>query len=173
MTINNIRKALLVAGLFVLLAFLYLSWGRTLVNTNVSQEYLPPAITGLKLERELEGDAAFRTVRESHMGQIDTAEDAIIGYYQEGLTIWIAEYGDEDLASTETQRMKQAIMEYASGFSTPKRLQVGEQSVYRTEFRGIYHYFWTKGSLIFYIASGPLDSSEIKDLVQELNQRSI
>ncbi len=172
MNTTNRRKALLVVSVFVLLAFLHLSWGCTPAGTNISQEYLPPEITGLKLERELEGDAAFKSVRESHMGQIDTSENAIIGYYQEGLTIWIAEYSDEDLASTETQRMKQAIKEYAKGFSTPERFQVGKQSVYRTEFRGTYHYFWVKGILIFYVASGPLDGSEIKDLVQELNSLS-
>lgn len=164
------RKFILIfIGTLLLLGLLFLSSHQTLLSSRSPERYLFAEVAGLKLQREFTGDEAFEMVRGSHFGKLKAAHSAAIGYYQEGLTIWLAEYESGKVASKETKRMVKAIEAFSKGFESPKRLGSQGNAVYRTRYRGAFHYFWTKKNFIFYIVPGPLSDSEAKMLIEDIN----
>lgn len=163
------RKAIVALSVILIFLVILAYWGPGLMESRFPQEHLPKEVEGLELESELEGNDAMAMVRKTHLGQLKEAKGAIIGFYQEELSIWITEYDNQKFALKETERMAGAIKKIAGGFTPPARTKLAGQNVYRTRSGNIYHYFWVKDNCILYIVPGPLSSPEIGRLILELN----
>lgn len=168
------RKTLFLLSGIVFLLFLgalYLWLAYNVSGSGSPEQYLPSKIAGFKLERELTGAEAFELVKTSHLGQLRAPSEAAIGYYQEGLTIWVSKYDSDEIALNEIERMVQAIGRFGRGFQFPVKRNIGNLGVYRTVHRGSAHYFWARKGYIFYIAPGPLSDRNAGQLIEDINNQ--
>lgn len=96
-TANN-RRMILVSIFVSLLVFtiLYVWMQRTTPAVPLADKFLFDRIASYKLERQFIGEEAFGMVEKSHLGELSTPRDAAIGYYQQGVTVWIAEYEESE-----------------------------------------------------------------------------
>lgn len=167
------RKTLLLystVALLLSLGFLYWFLNSTGDRSLSLQGHLPSGIASFKLQREITGTEAFTTVKKSHLGRLKAPREAAIGYYEEGLTIWISRYDSEKAANDEIKRMVSAIGRFGQGFSVPTRLKIDKHFIYRIDYQGSLHYFWARQDMIVYVMPGPLSDADIKELVKDMNQ---
>ncbi len=165
------RKLLLSLTGTLLLVFLLLSLRHTMVSSQLPRQYFSSEVAGLELEREFLADEAFEMAKKSHLGKLEAPQDSAIGYYQEGLTIWVAKYDSKKIAARETKRMANAIEKFAGGFESPTKLSVDGYIIYRTRYRGTFHYFWANKDFLLYVQSGPLSDSDTTMLIRDMNNR--
>lgn len=162
---------LIIAALFLFCFLLYINFRHTLSTSRSPERYLFAEVSGFKLEREFTGTEAIEMVKRSHMGSLKAPSDMAIGYYQEGLTIWITKYSSEKVATQETKRMIKAIGRFGRGFKPPTKTNVNGYPVYRTNYRGSFQYFWNINDFLIYIVPGLLSDSDVKDLIIKINNR--
>jgi len=165
---NNMRMLfvlwLIVAG------FSIISISCSLSSSKPVEMYLVDDISGYKLNNSIVGTSAFEDMKKSHIGKLNAPEDAVVGYYEEGLTIWISEYKNTKEAVKENDRMVAAIKSGGQKFGELKSLSIKSCRVYRLNVKNIYHYFWSIDEFIVYVIAGPLSDSYIKDeLVPDIN----
>lgn len=154
-----------------LVAFLYSSLPQAsfVSRDRTPEAYLFDEVSGFKLEREVTGTEALAAVKASHMGSLKTPSDTAIGYYQEGLTIWVSKYKSAKTANRETNRMVDAISRFGRGFRPPEKLTINDVGVFRTYFGDSFQYFWSKEGFIIYVIPGLLGEDEVKALVGKIN----
>lgn len=132
--------------------------------------YIKDDISGYKLNKSIVGTSAFEDMKESHLGKLSAPEDAVVGYYEEGLTIWISEYKSKKEAAKENDRMASAIKSGGQKFGDLEHLRINGCLVYRLNVKNAHHYFWSFNEFIVYVVAGPLSDSYIKgELVPDVN----
>ena len=164
---RNWKRFISIIGIMVVVLLLVYA-GLRLRPTPAPEQRLPSDISGLQLEREYSGKEAQSIVKRSHLGSLKRPEETSIGYYQEGLAVWLSEYRESEAASREAERMSEAIEKFARGFSAPQKVVIDGQNVYRTLYQGRFQYFWSKGRFLVYVDSGPLGQDDLVDLVRKL-----
>jgi len=167
------RKPILfiIVASLLLGSLIYLGLCNTFFISRTPGDYLPDEVFGFKLEREITGTEAFEIVKKSHMGGLKVPSDMTIGYYQEGLIIWISKYSSERAAMQETIRMVKAIKRFGRGFEAPTKININGYSIYRTCYKSSFQYFWNKDDFLIYIVPGLLSSSDMKELILKINSQ--
>jgi|GEM_PF-6506349 len=160
--------------LFLILSLFLIGFSALNVSCSSSskpiEQCLKENISDYKLNESIVGTSAFQEIKKSHIGKLKAPEDAVIGYYEEGLTIWISEYVDKEESANETDRMASAIKSGHNKFGTLRTINIDNRKVYRLNVKNTYHYFWRVNEFIIYIVAGPLGDSYIRDeLIPSIN----
>ncbi|HIH44854.1 MAG TPA: hypothetical protein HA257_07235 [Candidatus Methanoperedenaceae archaeon] len=139
------------AALLILLSAVYF------YEPSGGNSIFPETIENLKLTNYFEGDAARRDVQSLHNMEMNV-KSAYKAIYRgdSRVTIWMSESGSEAEASSLLEKMVAGIRSMNSRgmvlFSDPEERQISGIKTYYSVGDGEFHYYYTKGVRLFWIA---------------------
>jgi hypothetical protein len=135
-----------------------------------ASDIAPNELLGMEKNLIAEGEKAIKSVKKSHLGNIEWVEDVAIASYRsdgKSLMLWITIYPNLTIAEQETDRMAQSMLKYEDWGKNLKKIDLNGIQIYST-FRGFEHYFWSEGRCMFYIVPKNLNQSEIIEVIDLL-----
>ncbi|GBC87755.1 hypothetical protein HRbin12_01773 [bacterium HR12] len=115
---------------------------------------LPEELAGQRLTEHVEGPEAITAVQRLHGAEIPLTE-AEVAVYGNGLaTIWRSGAPDAATATEQVELMRERIADGGSPFDTPHPVP-GHAGVYATRGMGLRHFFFARGTSVWWLAADP------------------
>lgn len=117
------------------------------------QTGMPSQIAGHPLTSYLDGPEAIANVTQLHGSAFVPTEAEVATYGEGAITIWRSAAPDEAAASDQVTRMAERIAEGGSPFEPPRA--DGPSGVYATFGMGQDHFFFARGTSVWWVAAEP------------------
>ncbi len=123
--------------------------GGTLAEAGVPSELAGQPLTG-----HLEGAEAIAAIQRLHGADIPLTEAEVAVYGNGSATIWRSGAPDTATAAEQVERMRDRIADGGSPFDAPHPIR-GHTGVYVTSGMGLRHFFFARGTSVWWLAAEP------------------
>ncbi|MFZ5641348.1 MAG: hypothetical protein ACOY4Q_11770 [Bacillota bacterium] len=132
-------------------------------SSALSEGSFPQNIAGLSLAQVTSGDQAMGMISQLHGKEITIKQGYIAQYGGAGgsqMTVWVSESNNETEA-VQLMDIMDKKMPASKAFSGRKELTVNGAKVVNVQGMGQEHYYWQKGTKVYWIAVGGADPMQV------------